>query len=250
VVAGNWKMNHVSDTALAFAQDLSAASGFWGGVDVALFPPATLLMVLHRVLAGTGVRLGGQACHQEARGAFTGEVSVAMLRDAGCEHVLVGHSERRALFGETDAVVRAKLGAALVGGLNPVLCVGETEQEREGGRTEAVLERQLATALDGLDATAASRLWVAYEPVWAIGTGRTATPGMAQEAHAFTRSRLGHAWGAETAEGVPILYGGSVKPDNFGRLLEERDIDGGLVGGASLAAADFLALVEAAAPTV
>ena len=243
VVAGNWKMNHLADDGVRFCRTLSASTGFRDGVDVLLFPPATLLMVMHRVLAGTGVALGGQTCHHAASGAFTGEIAPAMLRDAGCTHVLVGHSERRRLFGETDEVVSKKLRAAADGGLVPVLCVGETEAEREADRTRDVLARQLG-ALDGWVTQHA--LLVAYEPVWAIGTGRTATPDQAQAAHAFVRAEMARRLG-DVAREMRVLYGGSVTAANFAALLAQPDVDGALVGGASLAAESFLELIAIAA---
>jgi triosephosphate isomerase len=237
-------MHHLGADALRYGQTISAASNFWGDVDVAVFPPATLLMLLGRILTGTRVRLGGQDCHHEREGAFTSAISAPMLADTGASMVLVGHSERRRLFGDGDDVVAKKLAAALAAELTPVLCVGETEEERDAGQTHDVLARQLRTALADVPIADAAVLVIAYEPVWAIGTGRTATPDLAQEAHAHVRSLFRERYGVLAADDLRILYGGSVKPDNFAALLAEEDIDGGLVGGASLQAESFLELVE------
>lgn len=245
IVAGNWKMNHLAQDAVRFGRTLSASTAFWGGVEVVVFPPATLIMLLQRILLGTGIGLGGQTCHHAESGAFTGELSAAMLKDAGCSHVLVGHSERRRLFGESDRDVERKLRAAFEAGLRPVLCVGETEEQRLAGRTEDVVAEQLRVVasipLDWI-----GDLVLAYEPVWAIGTGRTATPEQAQEAHSFLRSRLAGHHGPDVAQATRILYGGSVSTANFRTLLAQPDVDGGLVGGASLGADGFLELVSQA----
>jgi triosephosphate isomerase len=246
LVAGNWKMNHLTQDALAFCEPLPEASERYSDVDAALFATTTLLPTLARALAGTRIRLGGQNCHWEVEGAFTGEVSPSQLADVSCSLVLVGHSERRQLFGETDEATRLKVLAALDAGLEPVLCVGETEEERERGATLDVLGRQLRQALDGIGKDRASRITLAYEPVWAIGTGRTATPEIAQEAHAFLREQFESLYGTATARNCRILYGGSVKPGNLAELLAQDDIDGGLVGGASLEADSFVGLLAAA----
>ena len=224
LVAANWKMHHLTQDALRFAETLPSACDRWSDVDFAIFPPSTLLSALSRALSGTRVRLGGQTCHHQQEGAFTGELSAAMLADVGCSFVLVGHSERRQLFGETDEGTRLRLEAVLDAGLEPLLCVGETEEEREGGRTEEVLGRQLRVALEGLGDDLASRLTLAYEPVWAIGTGRTATPELAQDAHAFVRAHLADRFGAEVAADLRLLYGGSVKPENVAGLVARPDI--------------------------
>lgn len=246
LVCANWKMNLLAEDATRHAQGLSAATGFLEGADVAVFPPATLLMLLARMLSGTGIRTGAQDCHWEAKGAFTGAVSAAQVRDAGARLALVGHSERRALFGDTDDVVARKLRAVLDEGLDAVLCVGEREDERLADATESVLSRQLG-ALDGITEDEATRITLAYEPVWAIGTGRVATPLQAQEVHAFLRERLGVRLDEPAARSMRILYGGSVTPANFAGLLEQADVDGGLVGGASLDVRAFLELVRLAA---
>jgi triosephosphate isomerase len=197
------------------------------------------------VLAGSKVALGAQNCHDQAKGAFTGEVSPAMLLDAGCRYVIIGHSERRHGMGETDAMVNRKAKAALSAGLQVILCVGETLAERQESRTEEVLMRQSSAGLSGLDAAALSRLTLAYEPFWAIGTGQTATPGQAQQAHVFLREQVRKQFGEKSADGLPILYGGSVKADNARELFSQPDVDGGLIGGASLEVESFLGIVRA-----
>ena len=244
LLAGNWKMNHLREDALRFAEALTPVVDRWADVDVVLFPPTTLLSTLSRALAGTGVRLGGQTCHWEREGAFTGELSATMLADAGCSFVLVGHRERRTLFGETDTSCARKVRAALEAGLKPVLCVGESQAERDAGQTEDVLSRQVRVALDDQGPDVAAHLVLAYEPVWAIGTGRTATPEMAQDAHGHVRERLAEMLGRDPAHELPILYGGSVKPDNIAALAGQPDIDGALVGGASLQAESFMTLIR------
>ena len=238
-------MNHLAQDALRYGQSLSASTAFWDDVQVLLFPPATLLMLLQRLLVGTGIGLGGQDCHDAESGAFTGEISATMLKDAGCSHVLVGHSERRRLFGETDEVVGKKMRAALDAGLSPIVCVGETDAERQGDLTEDVLARQLRIFAD-LKAEQCEDVVIAYEPVWAIGTGRTASPEQAEQAHAFIRVQVAARHGVDIAGSMPILYGGSVTTQNFPSLLAQPDVDGGLIGGASLNAQGFLDLVSQA----
>ena len=197
-----------------------------------------------KAVAGTKIMLGAQNAHEATHGAFTGEVSVPMLRDAGCTHVLIGHSERRQIYKEDGPMLAKKVHAVVGGGLNVIYCVGETLGERESGRTQAVVERQLTEVIK--PDVPADRLIIAYEPVWAIGTGRTATPDQAQEVHVFIRTRLAGVYGRPTADAIRILYGGSVKPDNAAALLSQPDIDGALVGGACLVPADFLAIISAA----
>src|SRR5712671_3051905 len=214
--------------------------------DVAVAPPFTALQAAKKELQGSAIQLFAQNCHHEKQGAFTGEVSAPMLKDAGCEGVILGHSERRQYFGETDDWIAKKTRAALGEGLHPIVCVGETLQEREGGKTWEVVSRQVRGALGGLDAAALQKITLAYEPVWAIGTGRTATTAQAQEVHAQIRGLLRELGGAPVADSVRIQYGGSVKPDNAAELLSQPDVDGALVGGASLKAADFAAIVAAA----
>jgi triosephosphate isomerase len=247
LVAGNWKMHKTHEEGVALAAALRKDLENFTKVDVAVCPPFTALKSVGDVLSGSHLKLGAQNMHHESKGAFTGEISPEMLRALFCKWVILGHSERRAIFQETDAAINRKVRAALAGGLKPILCVGETLQEREEGRMEAVVETQLREGLAEVATAQLEEVVVAYEPVWAIGTGRTASPAQAQEAHAFIRSRL-RAWhGEETAESVRILYGGSVKADNAAELCRQPDIDGGLIGGASLEAASFSAIVRAAA---
>jgi len=247
VVAGNWKMHKTAAEAQALARELRNALGVVRDqVEVVLAPPFTALYPVGKALEDSNLYLAAQNCHAEAQGAFTGEVSAPMLKDVGCRYVILGHSERRQLFGETDEGVNRKVKAVFAAGLLPIVCVGETLQEREGGRTLEVVSRQLAGGLAGLDAAAAARAVIAYEPVWAIGTGKTATSAQAQEVHAHIRGWVAQAFGKEVAAAVRIQYGGSVKPDNAAELLGQPDVDGALVGGASLKAADFAAIVKAA----
>ena len=245
-VAGNWKMNGARAKATALAQAICRELKDVADVDVAVCPPFAYLSVVADMLAGSAVRLGAQNLHWENEGAFTGEVSGPMLKDLGCSLVIVGHSERRHVFGETDEAVKAKLAAALAAGLDPILCVGELLEEREAGRTRQVVERQVRSALSELDENAMRRVTIAYEPVWAIGTGKTATPEQAQDVHQLIRSLLTDLFQASTAQACRIQYGGSVKPDNAADLLKQPDIDGALVGGASLKADSFAAIVRAA----
>jgi len=245
VVAGNWKMNETNPEAVALARALVTALGPAPPCEIVLCPPFTALTEVSLLLGGTALRLGGQNLHAEAKGAFTGEVSGDMLRSAGCSHVIVGHSERRRLFGESDELVAKKARAALASGLVPIVCVGETLEERENHETARVVERQLEAAVLALPPDALAHVLVAYEPVWAIGTGRTATRDQAQEVHALLRARLGERFG-EGGRRVRILYGGSVTAKNAADLLGEDDVDGALVGGASLEAAGFAAIAAAA----
>ena len=225
----------------------AVAAGMAGvsGVDATVCVPFPYLAQAQSLLAGTKVAWGAQSVSEHAQGAYTGEVNVAMLRDFSCRHVIVGHSERRAIFGETDVLVAEKFAAALAGGLCPILCVGETLAQREAGQTVAVVATQLDAVLQRVGIAAFAHAVVAYEPVWAIGTGLTASPGQAQEVHAAIRAQLASADGL-VAAGVQILYGGSVKPQNASELFSMDDIDGGLIGGASLVADDFLAICRAA----
>jgi triosephosphate isomerase len=245
-VCGNWKMHRTAAEARALAREVrAAAESLADRVDVAIVPPFTALWAAGAELQGSRIGLGAQDVFWEAQGAFTGEVSASMLVDAGCRYVLVGHSERRQFFGDTDETVRKKTKASLGAGLHPVVCVGETLPERESGRTLEVVGRQVRGALAGLDAAEIGRLTVAYEPVWAIGTGKTASSAQAQEVHAAIRAILRElAPGA--ADDIRILYGGSVKPDNAAELLSQPDVDGALVGGASLKALDFTGIIQGA----
>ncbi|HEX8907790.1 MAG TPA: triose-phosphate isomerase [Anaeromyxobacteraceae bacterium] len=245
-VCGNWKMFKTTGEARELVRALAPlVQGAAGKVQVAVAPPFTALSAAAEALRGSPIELAAQNCHFEPQGAFTGEISVPMLADLGVKHCIVGHSERRQLFGETDEGVRKKAAALLRAGLLPIVCVGETLQEREAGRTLEVVSRQVRGALDGLTAADAARLTLAYEPVWAIGTGKTATTAQAQEVHAAVRQLLRSLFGA-TAEEVRVQYGGSVKPENAAELMAQADVDGALVGGASLKAPDFSNIVKGA----
>jgi triosephosphate isomerase len=244
LLAGNWKMHGTRSEALALAGALAKSVGHVAEREVVLAPPFTTLETVGQLIAGSDIRLAAQNVHWEPKGAFTGEISVAMLREAGCTHVIIGHSERRQLFGETNETVNRRLHAALGGGLVPIVCVGETLAEREADATAAVIERQIETAFTGVRSDQLAGCVIAYEPVWAIGTGRTATPGQAQEVHHAIRRQLVGLGSQTTADRTRILYGGSVKPDNIDALMAEPDIDGALVGGASLDAASFTRIVQ------
>ena len=240
LVAGNWKMHGSRASNRALLDGIARGIAGVGGVDCTVCVPYPYLGEVAEQLRGGPIAWGAQNVSEHPRGAFTGEVSAPMLAEFGCSHVLVGHSERRQLFGEKDDRVAAKFAAALDAKLVPILCVGETLAERDAGATERVVARQLDEVLTTVGVEAFSRAVVAYEPVWAIGTGRTATPQQAQEVHAFIRKRI--------FQGTPILYGGSVKADNAASIFAMPDVDGGLIGGASLVAQDFVAIVKAAAP--
>ena len=242
LVAANWKMNGSS---AVNAQWLATWRGVTVPCEVAVCAPFVYLSQVGAGLAGTGAELGAQNLSEQAPGAFTGEVAAEMLLDVGCRWVIVGHSERRAIYGETDELVASKAARAIALGLRPIVCIGETLAERDAGRTLEVVGRQLAAVLAQCPAEQLARGALAYEPVWAIGTGRTATPAQAQEVHAAIRAQLAQA-DALAAPRTRILYGGSVKPGNAGELFAQRDIDGGLIGGASLLAADFAAICAAA----
>jgi len=244
LLAGNWKMHGTRAEATALAGALAKSVGNVSGREVLIAPPYTALEAARQAIAGTRILLGAQNVHGEPKGAFTGEICAAMLVETGCTHVIVGHSERRHYFGETDESVNARIRGALAANLVPIVCVGETLAEREAGTTAAIIERQVRGGLAGLDAAAVGRCVMAYEPVWAIGTGRTATPAHAQDVHRAIRGLLADLAGATVANGVRILYGGSVKPDNVDALMAEADIDGALVGGASLDAASFTRIVQ------
>ena len=247
LIAGNWKMYKAVLEAIELVTAVRAELDRQpADCEVLVAPPFTALCAVAEALRGSRVLLAAQNMHWEKEGAFTGEVSPTMLRDAGCTHVILGHSERRQIFGETDEGVGRKARAAFDHGLTPILCVGETLPERETDRTLEVVERQAERALRTLTADEAARSVLAYEPVWAIGTGKVATPGQAQEVHAFLRKLVARSHGDGVAGAVRILYGGSVKPDNARGLMAEPDIDGALVGGACLKADSFLAIVRAA----
>ena len=246
IVAGNWKMNLDRAKARDLAAAVAARAAEAGTTELVLCPPAVYVETVATALGGSSpVALGAQNMHDQSSGAFTGEVAPPMLLDLGCRYVILGHSERRTLFGETDAVVNAKTRAALAAGLTPIVCVGETLEEREGGRTAAAVTTQVQGSLAGLTPADLEKIVVAYEPVWAIGTGKVATPLQAQEVHALIRGLLGGLASPAVAAKVRIQYGGSVKPDNAADLAVQPDIDGALVGGASLKADDFLGIAKA-----
>ncbi len=246
MIAGNWKMNLTLAEAAQLVKALADGIKGLGGVDVLVAPPFTALLRVKEAIGKAPILLAGQNMHWEASGAYTGEVSASMLADAGCTHVLLGHSERRTLFGETDDMIDRKAAAAVKKGLIPIVCIGETLEEREKELTFQIIERQLSLSLksfrEGNALPPATVL--AYEPVWAIGTGRTATPEQAQEVHQFIRQWLKGQFGESTAQAIRILYGGSVKPDNVRDLMSKPDIDGALVGGASLKPESFLPIVR------
>jgi triosephosphate isomerase len=246
VIAGNWKMFTTQTSARQLAAAVAGGVGNDERVRVAVCPPFPYLLPVSDVLRGSRVALGAQNVYPDKEGAFTGEVSPAMLLDCGCRYAIVGHSERRHILGETDSFINRKVKAALAAGLHVILCVGETLAEREANRTENVLQTQLTGGLAGLAADVLGNVVIAYEPVWAIGTGRNATPEQAQQAHSFIRGRIGESFGEEMAARLAIQYGGSVKPENAASLLGQADVDGALVGGASLKADQFLAIVRAA----
>ena len=244
-IAGNWKLHKTLQEAKQLTKELIQGLSKVRDVEVGIAPVFTALSSIASEVRDAGIRLAAQNCHWEESGAWTGEVSPSLLKDAGCSHVILGHSERRQHFHDTDEHISKRLRAALGASLEVILCVGETEQERDSDKTFAVVETQLAGCLASCPAAALQKITIAYEPVWAIGTGRTATPGQAQEVHAHIRAWLRERFGA-IAEAIRIQYGGSVKPTNAGELLSQPDIDGALVGGASLDAQSFLAIVAAA----
>jgi len=244
MIAGNWKMYKTCSEAVQAAKELVERVSDIRGIEVMISPPFTALTGVSDVIRDTPIELGGQDLFWEKEGAYTGEISGTMLRSAGCRYVLIGHSERRQYFGETDKSVNRKLHAALDAGLIPLVCVGESESERESGKTFSVLDKQMGTGLEGLTADRMGSAVIAYEPVWAIGTGKTATPGQAQEVHAYLRDFLKHRFDNSTAESTRIIYGGSVKPGNITELMSLPDIDGALVGGASLNLQTFTEIVN------
>jgi len=245
LMAGNWKMNLDLRGAIQLAAGLKRELSDVTGSDLVVFPPFPFLADVCDTLENSNIEVGAQNLHPETHGAFTGEVAGPMLASVGCRWVIVGHSERRDLFGEKDDFLNAKLRAALNAGLKPILCVGEHLEDRQAGKAESVVRTQVETCLQGLTAADASQLAIAYEPVWAIGTGVTATPAQANEMHAMVRSLLGELLGAQAASETRILYGGSVKPSNAKALMAEPDLDGALVGGASLTVDDFVQIVRA-----
>ncbi|MFI5356575.1 MAG: triose-phosphate isomerase [Opitutales bacterium] len=246
LIAGNWKMNKTPNDAVALVRELEAAIGRQTDVDVLVCPPFTALESVGHAVEGTTLKVGAQNMHPEGSGAFTGEVSAPMLRSLFVTHVILGHSERRALFGEPDVFINLKVLAALKNQLRPILCVGETLAEREAGSTLKVVQTQLEAGLEGVGKDQAPNMIIAYEPVWAIGTGKVATSDQAQEVHAFIRGLLTKNFGDTISQKIRLLYGGSMKPANAAELLAQKDIDGGLIGGASLEARSFVELVKAA----
>ena len=250
-VAANWKMHKTVSEAVSYVASFNTLERPASPVEAVLAPSFTALHATAEALSGTTTRVAGQDLHWETQGAFTGEVSAQMLKEAGATHVIIGHSERRHVFGETDAEVDLKVRAAIEHGLTPIVCVGETLDEREADQTLAVLNRQLEGGLAGLTGAQVSELIVAYEPVWAIGTGKVATPHQAQEAHAHIRARLGALFGREAGDRCRVIYGGSVKPSNVAELAKQPDVDGALVGGAGLEPESFAEIVaKSAASTV
>lgn len=242
IAAGNWKMNKTNTEAVEIVSELNELIADVKGVEVIIGPPFTALSDVKRV-AGK-VKIAAQNMHWEVKGAFTGEISPIMLTDLGIDYVILGHSERRAYFGETNEIINKKIKSALIHGLNPILCVGEKLDDRENGNTENVVEDHVKGGLEGISKEEMKRIVIAYEPVWAIGTGKTATPEQAEEVHAFIRQLLTEMYDAEIARNTSILYGGSVKPANSKALFSKDNIDGGLVGGASLKADDFSIIVK------
>ncbi len=246
IIAGNWKMNLSKAEAVSLAQKVAAQVKAGGKADVVVCPTFVHLDAVAQVLAGTQVGLGAQDCYHEGNGAYTGEISTAMLLDLGCKYVILGHSERRHILGETDGAVNRKTKAALAAGLIPIVCVGETLAEREAGQTHAVVQAQFDGSLAGLTDEQMAKIIVAYEPVWAIGTGKNATPAQAAEVHADLRTLIANRYNSTIADRVRIQYGGSVKPENAAELLSQPNIDGALVGGASLKAESFLGIIAGA----
>ena len=247
IIAGNWKMYKTSAEAVALVQALKTEVAGVTKSEIVICPPFTTLAAVTSLVAGSNIQLGAQNVHWEKDGAFTGEIAPAMLKELGVRYAIVGHSERRQFFGETDTGVNKRAKAALANGLRPIVCVGELLAEREAGKTETVVAGQVRGSLAGFDQNQIVETVIAYEPVWAIGTGKTASPAQAQEVHALIRRLLGEMFGTDLAGKIRLQYGGSVKPDNAKELLGQPDIDGALVGGASLKAGDFAAIVKAAA---
>jgi triosephosphate isomerase len=246
-IAGNWKMNTDSASAVALAAGLAKELSSVDTVDVAVCPPFVYLQSVAAALSASTIALGSQNVYFEDKGAFTGEISCAMLKDTSCAYAIIGHSERRHVMGETDAMINKKISAAIGGGLLPIFCVGELLEERQGGTTNKVVARQIKNGLEGICAESIQAGTVAYEPVWAIGTGLTATPEQAQEVHAMIRGLLADLYGSEIAQLIRIQYGGSAKPGNTAELMAQPDVDGLLVGGASLKVEDFAAMVKTVA---
>ena len=248
IVAGNWKMNKLPAEGAALASELRAmlSAELLKEADVVVCPPFTAIPAVAEALRGSAIKVGAQNVQWAASGAFTGEISAEMLKSVGAEYVIIGHSERRQYFGETDATVNSRLKAALAAGLRPIVCIGELKEEREGNRTEAVLSQQIRGGFAGIAPEAMAQVVVAYEPVWAIGTGLTATPVIAEETHRFIRGEFAALFGTAVADALRIQYGGSMKPENARELVACADIDGGLIGGAALKAESFAKLISEA----
>ena len=246
--AANWKMHKTVHEAVGYVRELGALVKAMDGVEIVVAPPFTALAAAAEAARNTVVEVASQDAYFEPQGAFTGEVSAAMIKEAGAEYVIIGHSERRTLFGETDTGVNRKTVAASAGSLTPIVCIGETLDQREKNQTLEVIDRQIKTGFDGLTGEQVAALVIAYEPVWAIGTGRTATPAQAGDVHAHIRSRLRQWFGAPAADHCVVLYGGSVKPDNIRELMEQPDVDGALVGGASLDVRAFHDIIARSRP--
>src|SRR5499426_1779619 len=247
-IAGNWKMYKTVAETVKYVKEFRGLVKDFTNVEIVLAPPFTALHAAAEAARNSNVGIGAQDLHWEREGAFTGEISAAMIRETGAEYVIIGHSERRTLFGETDATVNRKLAAAYAAGLTPIVCIGETLDQRERGETFDVLDRQIKVGLDGLNTEQMGLLVLAYEPVWAIGTGRNATPAQAAEAHGHIRQRLRQWFGGEAADQCHVIYGGSVKPDNIRDLVTQPDVDGALVGGASLDIRGFFEIVSRSRP--
>ncbi len=248
LIAGNWKMFKTVHEAVVFVKELKVLVKDVADVEIVIAPPFTALHGAAEAARNTNIGVAAQDLYWEKEGAFTGEISGGMIKEAGAEYVIVGHSERRRLFGETDQTVNRKVLAALAGGLTPIVCIGETLEQREANETLAVLDRQVKDGLDGLTGEQLAELIIAYEPVWAIGTGRNATAAQAGEAHSHIRKRLRQWFGGDAADRCHVLYGGSVKPDNIRELIAEEDVDGALVGGASLDVTSFAGIVMKSRP--
>jgi triosephosphate isomerase len=243
-IAGNWKMNKTVKEAIDLVRELKATISGVKGVEVAVAPPFTALYAVRKELEGSTIRLAAQNLYWEEKGAYTGEISPPMLKEVGCDYIIIGHSERRQFFGETDETVNRRIKAALTQGLEVIFCIGETLKEREEGKTFSVIERQLEGGLKGLGDQEMRNMVIAYEPVWAIGTGKTATPEQAEEVHRFIRTKIEKLYSRGISEGIRIQYGGSVTPENIKGLMNQANIDGALVGGASLKAESFSKIVR------
>jgi triosephosphate isomerase len=243
-IAGNWKMNTTVEEAEALASDVVKTVGNVTDVDIAVCPPFTNLLAVAKILKGSSIKLGAQDVHWESKGAYTGKVSCSMLKSVGVTYVIVGHSEQRQYFHETDETVNKKVKAVLASGLLPIICIGETLDERKSGQMDSVIEKQVKGAFSGIEPSVVTLCTIAYEPVWAIGTGETATPQQANDAHIFIRKLIEKLYDKEIAASLRIQYGGSMKPENARELLAQSDVDGGLIGGASLKASDFAGIVK------